>query len=59
MVETAPGATVIQIRGEDLGRLVMTIARIALTTSVRVMEPHDVAHTVERLGTHLTHQQRS
>lgn len=59
VVESTPGATMIQIRGEDLGRLVMTIARIALTTSVHVIEPDDVAHTVKRLSAHLTHQQRT
>lgn len=58
VVETATGATVIQIRGEDLGRLAMTVARIAFTTSVRVIEPDDLAHAVERLGAHLTHQHR-
>ncbi|MDP3893758.1 YafY family protein [Nocardioides sp.] len=58
VVEVATGAAVIQIRGEDHGRLAMTVARIALTTSVRVIEPDDLARTVERLGTHLTHQHR-
>ncbi|WP_328530470.1 WYL domain-containing protein [Nocardioides sp. NBC_00368] len=56
VVEAAAGATVIQIRAEDIGRLAMTVARIALTTSVRVIEPDGLAHTVERLGTHLMHQ---
>jgi predicted DNA-binding transcriptional regulator YafY len=58
VVETTTGATVIQIRGEDHGRLAMTVARIALTTSVRVIEPDDLAHAVECLGAHLTHQHR-
>ena len=43
VVETAAGTTVIQVRGEDHGRLAMTVARIALTTSVRVIEPDDLA----------------
>ena len=56
VVETTTGATVIEIRGEDLGRLVLTVARIALTTSVRVIEPDDLAHAVERLGANLRHR---
>ncbi|RHA40279.1 helix-turn-helix transcriptional regulator [Cellulomonas rhizosphaerae] len=58
VVETTTGGTVIQIRGEDLGRLAMTVARIALTTSVRVIEPDDLARAVERIGAHLTPQLR-
>lgn len=58
VVETKAGATVIQIRGEDLGRLAMTVARIAFSTPVRVIEPDELAHAVGRLGTHLTHQHR-
>lgn len=58
VVEVATATTVIQIRGEDHGRLAMTVARIALTTSVRVIEPDDLANTVERLGAHLAHPHR-
>ncbi|ROS25970.1 WYL domain-containing protein [Cellulomonas sp. PhB150] len=58
VVEATSGGTVIQIRGEDDGRLAMTVARIALTTSVRVIEPDDLVHAVERLGAHLTGQGR-
>jgi predicted DNA-binding transcriptional regulator YafY len=43
----------VQIRGEDLGRLAMTIARIALTAPVAVIEPTDLADTVQQLATHL------
>jgi predicted DNA-binding transcriptional regulator YafY len=56
VVETRAGDTLIEIRGEDQGRLALTVARIALTTTVRVIEPDDLAHTVARLGAHLTHQ---
>lgn len=55
VVETTTGATWIQIRGEDNGRLAMTVARIALTTPVHVIEPDDLAQTVKCLGVHLTH----
>lgn len=54
VVETASGTTVVCIRGEDVGRLAMAVARIALITSVRVIEPDDLAHAVQRLGAHLT-----
>lgn len=58
VIETTTGGTVIQIRGEDHGRLAMTVARIALTTSVRVIEPDDLARVVERLGANLADQDR-
>ena len=45
---------VIQIRSEDLGRLAMTIARIALTAPVAVIEPDELADTVEQLAANLT-----
>ena len=44
----------VQIRSEDLGRLALTVARIALTVPVEVIEPVELAHTVEQLATHLT-----
>ena len=44
----------VQIRSEDLGRLAMTVARIALTVPVAVIEPAELADTVEQLATHLT-----
>lgn len=58
VVQTAPGATVVQVRAEDVGRLAMTVARIALVTSVRVIDPDDLAHAVTRLGAHVANQQR-
>lgn len=45
---------VVGIRGEDLGRLTMTVAEIALTAPVSVLEPAELASAVERLATHLT-----
>jgi len=44
----------VQIRSEDLGRLAMTVARIALTVPVEVIEPAELADTVGQLATHLT-----
>lgn len=54
VVETSAEATVVRVRGEDVGRLAMTVARLALTASVRVIEPLELADAVERLGAHLT-----
>lgn len=45
---------VVGIRGEDLGRLAMMVAEIALTAPVSVLEPAELASAVERLATHLT-----
>lgn len=58
VVESAPGAVVVRIRGEDVGRLALTVARLALSTPVRVVEPDDVARAVERLVAHLAHRHR-
>lgn len=44
----------VQIRSEDLDRLAMTIARIALTAPVAVIEPTELADTVRQLATHLS-----
>lgn len=49
---TAAGCLVV-IRGEDLGRLAMTVARIALTAPVTVIEPPELAEAVKQLTTHL------
>ena len=43
----------VQIRSEDLGRLAMTVARIALTAPVTVIEPAELADTVSQLAIHL------
>lgn len=44
----------VQIRAEDPGRLAMTVARIALTAPVAVIEPDELADTVRQLAVHLT-----
>lgn len=49
---------VIGIRSEDLGRLAMTIAEIALTAPVSAIEPAELASAVERLATHLVDRER-
>lgn len=49
---------VVGIRGEDLGRLAMTVAEVALTAPVSVLEPAELASAVERLATHLTDRVR-
>ncbi|KQY46506.1 YafY family protein [Cellulomonas sp. Root137] len=54
LVETHAGSCLVRIRSEDLGRLAMTVARLALTAPVVVIEPAELADTVERLAAHLT-----
>lgn len=44
----------VQIRSGDLGRLAMSVAEIALTAPVRVIEPTELADTVRQLATRLT-----
>jgi len=44
---------VVQIRSEDLDWLAMTIARIALTAPVAVIEPAELTDAVRQLTTHL------
>lgn len=43
---------IVRIRGEDLGRLAMTVAEIALTAPVTVIEPAELTRTIERLAAH-------
>ena len=43
----------VQIRSEDLGRLTLVVARIALAAPVAVIEPTELADAVGRLSTHL------
>lgn len=52
-IETDAQPCLVQIRSEDLGRLAMTVARIALTAPVTVIEPAELADTVSQLATHL------
>lgn len=53
-VATEADSCVVRIRSEDLGRLAMTVARIALDARVVVLEPAELADAVGRLATHLT-----
>ena len=53
LVKTDAESCLVEIRGEDLGRLAMTIARIALTAPVTVIAPAELAATVRQLATHL------
>jgi predicted DNA-binding transcriptional regulator YafY len=50
LIQEGPGSCVIQVRSEDLGRLAMTVARIALTASVKVIEPADLTDVVKQLA---------
>ncbi|WP_454729661.1 helix-turn-helix transcriptional regulator [Cellulosimicrobium protaetiae] len=58
VVGTATGAVVVQVRGEDVGRLALTVARLALGAPVRVVGPDEVARAVERLAAHLVPPRR-
>ncbi|MFE6237355.1 helix-turn-helix transcriptional regulator [Cellulosimicrobium sp. NPDC057862] len=58
VVDAASGAVVVQVRGEDVGRLAMTVARLALSVPVRVVEPDDLAEAVDRLAAHLANRRR-
>lgn len=49
---------VVRIRSEDLGRLAMTVAEIALTAPVTVVEPAELSAVIGRLATHLTDRER-
>ncbi len=49
-IQLEAASCVIEIRSEDLGRLAMTVARIALTAPVAVLEPAELAETVRQLA---------
>ncbi|MEQ8842060.1 MAG: YafY family protein [Acidimicrobiales bacterium] len=51
--ETDADSCVIRVRGDDPDWLTMSIARIALTGPVAVLEPGSVADAVRRVATHL------
>jgi predicted DNA-binding transcriptional regulator YafY len=53
-IEREEGRSLVQIRSEDLGRLAMAVARIALTAPVTIIEPAELADTVRRLAAHLS-----
>ena len=52
-IEEADDHCLIQIRSEDLGRLAMTVARIALTAPVSVVEPDELTQAIRQLADHL------
>lgn len=49
-LEVGTDSCVIEIRGEDLGRLAMTVARVALVAPVAVVEPDELGTIVEQLA---------
>jgi len=53
-IEVAADSCVVRVRSEDLGRLAMTVARVALTAQVVVVEPADLADTITRLAANLS-----
>ncbi|MGV8852443.1 MAG: helix-turn-helix transcriptional regulator [Rhodoglobus sp.] len=53
LLEANADSCLVQIRSEDLGRLSMAVARIALTAPVVVIEPAELAEAVQRLAEHL------
>ena len=57
-IDHAPVATdaercVVELRGEDLGRLAMAVARIGLEAPVRIIHPPELAAIVGQLSHHL------
>ena len=58
-IEVEEDRCLVQIRSEDLGRLTMAVARIALAAPVVVIEPVELADAVRQLGAHLTVAPRS
>lgn len=52
-LEVTDDQCLMQIRSEDLGRLSLTVARIALTSRVEVIEPVELADTVTQLARNL------
>lgn len=52
-IEVEGDCCLVQIRSEDLGRLAMAVARIALTAPVTVLEPAELVDAVRQLATHL------
>lgn len=52
-LEADADSCLVQIRSEDLGRLTMAVARLALTAPVVVIEPTELAEAVRELTQHL------
>ncbi len=53
-IDVTPEACTVTVRAEDLGRLTMAIARLAIAARVTVIEPAEVADAVADLADHLT-----
>jgi predicted DNA-binding transcriptional regulator YafY len=53
LIEQQADRAIVQLRSEDLGRLTMAVARIALAAPVTVLEPAELADAVARLAGHL------
>ncbi|WP_375383914.1 helix-turn-helix transcriptional regulator [uncultured Microbacterium sp.] len=54
LIEVNADHCVVQVRSEDIGRLAMRVAEIALTAPVTVIEPVELDDTMRRLAAHLT-----
>jgi predicted DNA-binding transcriptional regulator YafY len=52
-LEVHDGHSRVRIRSEDLGRLAMAVARIALDAPVTVLEPAELVDAVSQLASHL------
>lgn len=59
LLEVEADRCVVQIRSEDLGRLAMTVAEIALTAPVIVIEPAELADTIGRLAVRLAAREQA
>lgn len=59
LLEVKADRCVVQIRSEDLGRLAMTVAEIALTAPVIVIEPAELADTIGRLAVRLAAREQA
>ena len=59
LLEVEADRCVVQIRSEDLGRLAMTVADIALTAPVIVIEPAELADTIRRLAVRLAAREQA
>ncbi|MCC3761787.1 YafY family transcriptional regulator [Glycomyces sp. TRM65418] len=53
LIETKADFCSVQIRGDDLDWLAVTVVRMALTAPVAVIEPAELADAVRRLAAHL------
>jgi len=52
-IEVEADRCLVRVRSEDLGRLAMTVARIALSAPVVVIEPAELADAIRQLAIHL------